>query len=631
MTRATRGLVCALGILSHSVYTRAEPGTGGVATDFTNVNTVLHNADNRNSRPGDVSRKLDDDWGAIYNRLNAQARASGFSVSVRLDSAFYYTAKSPTRVGLDLLALDRHDNGRDDTEYSNEDAAYFVNKFFEAGVDRNTRFTNWTYPAKYTLAYTTRDYDVTLGDFYAQYGRGLVLNVRKQDELSSDTTIRGARIEGKARLEAWRLKVNASAGNLNPLRLDAASGRFLGVSGKTLSTWDAIAEAGMPRVVQSEFVARPEPTLLPDSVVGAELELKHRLARVSAQGINLERGCLNSPEGGCIGLGNDLTRQARRAQQGGAAVEFPNVASVGSVYAEYAHQHLDLYERHQSHEGDALYLASTLTFERVTTTMEAKHVRGYQLLGAAIDPGRTPEFAPVVYNMVPTTHPIWNDTQFENFGTCVTGGRVRTDVQARRTVNFNTQLGYYRTFGEVGPAACVPSEQNRNDVWDFAQGLDVASSGGKSSTSLLLGTRFDDSAVPRADAQGNTSTAFYREQYLRYDIVRFIGGSSSVQLTGWHRRRHQALGGPSRPWLSGITTTSFQLGPSWNLTMGIEYDQNPAFPATYFNGQVRYNLSSSNNVSLFVGQQRGGLRCVSGVCRMFPPFEGARLESTFRF
>jgi hypothetical protein len=267
----------------------------------------------------------------------------------------------------------------------------------------------------------------------------------------------------------------------------------------------------------------------------------------------------------------------------------------------------------------------------VTTTLEAKHVRGYQLLGAAIDPGRTPEFTPIVYNMVPTTHPIWNDTQFENFGACVSGGRVRTDVQAARHWSLNAQLGYYQTWGEVGPSQCVPTEQNRNSVWDFAQGLETTASGGKSSTSVMLGTRFDNSEVARVDASGNESTLFYREQYLRYDLVRWIGGQSSVQLTGWHRRRHQALGGPDHPWLSGITTTGIQLGPTWNLTLGIEYDQNPAFPATYFSGQVRYNISPSNNVGLFVGQQRGGLRCVSGVCRLFPPFEGARLESTFRF
>jgi len=32
-----------------------------------------------------------------------------------------------------------------------------------------------------------------------------------------------------------------------------------------------------------------------------------------------------------------------------------------------------------------------------------------------------------------------------------------------------------------------------------------------------------------------------------------------------------------------------------------------------------------------VGQQRGALKCVSGVCRFFPAFEGARTELIFRY
>jgi hypothetical protein len=230
MNQLTRSALCTVSVWCFSIYTQAQStgnATANVSTDVTNVNTVLYNADNRNSRPGDVSRQLDDNWGAVYNRLNAQAAVSGFRVAVRVDGAWFYTAQSPVQVGLNLLDIERQsDNER---AYSPADADFFVNKFYEAGVDRNTRFTDWLYPAKYTLSYTTPDYDITAGDFYAQFGRGLVLNVRKQDELSSDTTIRGVRLEGKTRLESWRLKLNAVAGNLNPLRLDAASGRFLGV------------------------------------------------------------------------------------------------------------------------------------------------------------------------------------------------------------------------------------------------------------------------------------------------------------------------------------------------------------------------------------------------------------------
>src|SRR5690606_29754750 len=134
-----------------------------------------------------------------------------------------------------------------------------------------------------------------------------------------------------------------------------------------------------------------------------------------------------------------------------------------------------------------------------------------------------------------------------------------------------------------------------------------------------LGTRFDHAAQPFSTPVGDATAVFYRELYLRYDVVQWIGGDNSIQLQGWHRRRRQSLGGPTLPWLQGITTTALQVARAWIFAVANEYDHNPAFPAANFNGQVRYNIASSDNLTLFVGQQQGCLRFVSGVDRVFPP------------
>lgn len=595
--------------------------------EFTNANSVVYNADNRNSRPGDVSRALDDNWGAVFNRLNALATYGNWRVSARVDSAWFYTSRSPTDVALGLLQQQRP---APSVPYSPADADLFVNKFFEAGTDRNTRFTDWSYPSKYSISYSTPAIEASLGDFYAQFGRGMVLSVRKQDELSSDATIRGLRLSGQTRWESLRLKLTGVAGNVNPLRIDTASGRFLGVRSRDASAFDGVTEFAMPRVVTTDFVPAPRPTYLPDSVFGAQLEVKHSIAHLSIHGVGFERGCVQT-DAGCTTLSADLSRSARHIQQGGVALELPNLTSAASAYFEYAHQNLAFGNQTPDHGGDALYASATLALAPLTTTFEGKHVRGYQTVAAGIDTGRAPEFSPVVYNLVPTTHPVWNDTQFENFGTCVTGGRLRNDLAFAPGLGWFSTVSYYHTYGEVGPASCVPERVNLNRIWDLNQGLETHAEGGKSTAQVVFGTRFDDTLVARVDEQGHASTNYYREAYVRYDVVRWLGGESSLQLQGWHRRRHQLLGGPDHPWLQGITTTALQLGRTWNFALGIEYDQNPAFPGTYFSGQVRYNINPSNNVNLFVGQQRGGLRCVSGVCRVFPPFEGVRLESTLRF
>jgi hypothetical protein len=87
----------------------------------------------------------------------------------------------------------------------------------------------------------------------------------------------------------------------------------------------------------------------------------------------------------------------------------------------------------------------------------------------------------------------------------------------------------------------------------------------------------------------------------------------------------------SQPWHEGDNYLALKVSPKYVFSQGFEYTSLAGLPATYFNGSVRYNFRSDSSVVLFVGQQRGGLRCVSGVCRVFPAFEGARMEVTVRF
>lgn len=42
-------------------------------------------------------------------------------------------------------------------------------------------------------------------------------------------------------------------------------------------------------------------------------------------------------------------------------------------------------------------------------------------------------------------------------------------------------------------------------------------------------------------------------------------------------------------------------------------------------GEITYKLSSANNITLFYGTERGGLKCSSGICRYVNPFNGFRL------
>src|SRR5262245_14347734 len=98
-------VICASTGKTADAVEAGKPGGEPVRVDITEATSVFYNANNRNSRAGDVSRSVDDDWGVWYNRLNAQANWKKFQAGLRLDSALFYTAKTPTDVSLDLLAL----------------------------------------------------------------------------------------------------------------------------------------------------------------------------------------------------------------------------------------------------------------------------------------------------------------------------------------------------------------------------------------------------------------------------------------------------------------------------------------------------------------------------------------------
>jgi hypothetical protein len=58
-----------------------------------------------------------------------------------------------------------------------------------------------------------------------------------------------------------------------------------------------------------------------------------------------------------------------------------------------------------------------------------------------------------------------------------------------------------------------------------------------------------------------------------------------------------------------------------------ERQGSPVFPGAW----VMYRFSQSSFVRVFGGRSKGGLKCSGGICRIFPDFEGVKLEATVRF
>ena len=70
------------------------------------------------------------------------------------------------------------------------------------------------------------------------------------------------------------------------------------------------------------------------------------------------------------------------------------------------------------------------------------------------------------------------------------------------------------------------------------------------------------------------------------------------------------------------------------LTFEFGYDtqnQAPGVANTFYAGFLSWEPSEALTIRTVVGTQRGGVKCISGVCRTFPEFAGGRLEVIGRF
>jgi hypothetical protein len=608
-------LACALARRASAL----EPSVFGepVTLDVTEASTLSYNSDNRDSRPNQVATRANDDWGVFYNRLNLIGSHGAWRIGLRVDQAWFFRSPNPTEIGLELW------RSRPPAAGAAPAPVYFRQKVNEAGVELSNRYINWVYPAKYFVSYESPEVSVTLGDGYAQFGRGLVLSLRKLDELASDSTLRGARFSGRARTAHMDLSLTVLAGELNPLRIDAASGRYLGVNSSALPGVLGVLEAGMPRAVATDFA--PDTgncatfatcSYAPDRLAGAQILLKHGTTTFGLQSSLLSR---TTP------LTDDVVHGSRQISTDSASLELADLGGHGAAYLELALQ--DLSQRDPSpplDPGYAAYASVSLEQGALSLLAEGKHYRRFFPLYANVSTLRAREFGLTAASAPPTTEALFTDSEFEGFNTCVSGGRLRGDVTLSRALSAYAWAGYYQSYAEsVANDACVVARENENDVWD--------SRDHRSKADLSVGTRFDSTPRDLSSQPGATSHVFYRELYARHQVRVALGGPLSLQLEGWHRRRHQTVGGPVAPWSEGDELVGLDVAPKLFFAAGFSYDTNPAVPPTYLNGQVGYHLSSDSTLSLFVGQRRGALRCVGGVCRVFPPFEGASLDAVVRF
>ena len=613
-----RGLAAALSLAAGSARAVDLPKVAGtpVKLDVTETSVVAQRFE---AREGE--RAEDQGYFTWLNRLNLVFGWRKLTLGVRLDSSVY--ALRP-----------------EDRSFATEQLRR------NALVDGSTRYRDALYPAKLWLSYKTEGVEATAGDNYVQFGRGLVLSLRKVDELGIDTTLFG----GKVTFQKDPFALTLIAGVTNPTRVDEPTGRALFLSKR-------VEPSGG---FQSQ---EPQPLFGSDRIVGAQIQAGRGLpVTTSTHAVRVTKCApyryrddgtviedpLDAPLGTCgaddsatwLGTlpGNiSPTLRAPETINAGQSLEVPSLWGHGSFYVEAAVQQREGETPRTPHtQGNALYGSLVTTGGPVTSTLEIKSYRNFYPLTAAVNVSRASAFANVAYSAAPTAEPIISDVMFGFFNACVTGGRERLDYRFTPTFLAYGTFGWFLTKSEVPGGQCDQLGRSTSDnPANTTNYVSDASAG--------LEWRFDDdrsiafaNVTGRHDIKDN-GEPYYREVAGQYSVTKYIGGPFSVELAGRHRyrvlERENIRGGSfdGEPWWQGEHQNALKIAPKWILSQGFEYTTFIGLPTYYWNGGVLYRFTSESNIRVYAGQNRGGLRCVSGICRIFPAFSGARVELTLRF
>jgi len=463
----------------------------------------------------------------------------------------------------------------------------------EAAEAFNKRFDdNYTLEKVYAR-FRDRNFSVEVGDVYGCLGKGIALCVKKVDELSMDPTLRG----GKAAFRNSLFHVTALGGTANIVNVgDKVEER--------LDDPDDVVMGGEMRVTPFPWVS-----VSGHASLVRDFDDAHGLQQTGngRREVAVTGGMLSFPD--LFGAGSLVVEFDRMTNQG---IYVTGVDGLTVTSEEQG--------------GKALYAAATADAWIFHLLGEMKWYEGFDGWGAVgkrVTSTKGPEL--VYYGVLP---PIEDDAMFlrpEQYD--VFGGRLRLDAEIppSESVLF---VSYAQFEGTEEVDLPEEGQHVRHVIVGVEQRVDRLSIVG----SVSGGWRWDQDGLKHD----------YAMHHVEGDVHFPIWGAHSFELLGRREAYDDAMGADFSIARVASTYTYASLG---SLSFVYEYSDQPgARPAGkdlftwetttlehFYSMEVVARLRSDAYVKLLVGSTRGGLRCAGGVCRTFPPFEGARGELTFRF
>jgi len=415
------------------------------------------------------------------------------------------------------------------------------------------------------VQYNIGDWKIQAGDYYRQLGRGIVLSLRKMDEAGRDISLRG----GELTYDSSKQSIGLFGGRTNTVNIDILKQRFVDDPNDILAGgW---------------YTLRKIPL--------GSLKLQGGFHYLLGRAAEIDPG--NQTENATSSVGGML--------------ELPDLNGFGALYVEANVQQSRTAD--QVSQGRALYGSMDLFLGDTSLLVEGLIIEDFTQFGRN---NRYNE--PVRYNLPPTLDRIDQET---SAGQNEMGGRARVEQAFGDGDYVLYANGLYKL---IDPDS--PSEVTQLHAYGGAKG---EYNDGRSRASASGGFR-DEIASGRDDGESIKDM-----MHSEFEVLQYISRGYAVQLAGNYEFRgvENQDGAGRKKYRRGSTYLGLQKSGLGSIT--VEYgmdnqDTRSQIRQHFLAGIVSWDISESFKMRGTVGSQRGGLKCVAGVCRIYPSFSGYHLE-----
>lgn len=345
------------------------------------------------------------------------------------------------------------------------------------------------------------------------------------------------------------------------------------------------------------WIDRPEDSTVRDKIIGGNVAWRGGgLGTFRVQGLSAEL------EPGSA-FGN------RRVDQGSFGLEITGLGGMAEIYGEFSLIKRQVYDAEAPLNGHGLYLGSELRHGRFTLLLEMKNYRELNF----------------EYARPPLLESEDLDILADQFDL------DRTDI-----TSYSAHIDYYAPASETLVYAKLlrvidnPEDHRQYGAYDreighVFGGVEKKFAGG-GYLNGLAGWRWE--TATSVDFLSSAGRTFHDQINANWPL----SGEWSLEAD-W---KHKAFDGQYYNYTEIRSALSLHRSPRWVLSALYERTTEPAIVSmtgkkNWWAGQLEVRFSGGHSLRLFVGSTKGGMKCAGGVCRLFPPFEGLRLEAFLRF